>query len=512
LGIACLIWGPEEWTRRNRPEIDLSGARSYLGEPLNDIHSARSCIKKGVQVGATESIAVSRALHFVDCWRGDVLYLFPTSQVASEFSAGRFDPILARSEYLRSIFTDIDSVHHKRAGNTNFYCRGSNSEAQLVSIPISFLIVDEFDRMDLNNLSLARDRLEGQKIRMELDISTPTHAGMGIDLEYANSDQKRYLLECPNCKERLPVSWNSIFFAGDDASTASWRCASCGMPWTQEEKIALQSKGVWVAGNPGSTFSGFQIPGLLNPMRSAPDFVRRYLESRTSETQTQIFHNSVLGEAYSPEGSRVTDDLILAAQTASPYPSERTGKDVAVGVDVGAVQHVAIMQIEAEGKIKLLRAFTVPTLESLPDALKPYSPACIVIDSMPERQKAKEIQARFNRARWQSCWLALYPEMKDSIRWNKQLGMVDIHRTEILDEVVGLFRTQSIRLPIDTSEEFKAHLRASVRVNEPDPRTGNMIGRWRESGPDHFAHALAYAVAASKRARASAAPIKIEWL
>lgn len=502
---------PRSWSRLHRPELDFDGPRRPLVGILDD-QSKRVVVEKGVQVGLTDSIALNRALHFVATAQADVLYLFPTQAVAGEFSAGRFNPLIERSPYLRNLFTFVDSVHHKRAGQANFYIRGSNSESQLISVPVKFLVIDEFDRMDQSNLGLARDRLQGQKNNWELDISTPTFPGLGIDAEFQKTDKRRWCIECPNCKERRPLSWSSIEWKESDIEKSHWRCSSCAMPWTEKQKHEFVSRGSWIATAPERKVRGYHYPGLLSCVRTAPDFAARYLESRTSETQTQIFYNSVLGEAYSPEGSRITDDLIYAAQSANAYPSEKNGKNVAVGVDVGSVQHICIVELQDNNKLKLLRAFTVPTLEHLPDALKPYSPACVVIDSMPERQKAKEIQARLNRTKWELCWLALYPEMKDSIRWNKTLGMVDIHRTEILDEVCARFRSGSIALPIDISDEFKAHLRASVRVNEPDPRTGNMIGRWRESGPDHFAHALAYSVAASKRAASAAAPVKIEWL
>jgi len=461
--------------------------------------------KKGVQIGATETLVTSRACHFVDTWRKDVLCLFPTGGVASEYSSGRFDPILLRSPQLRSLFTDLDSVTHKRAGEANLYFRGSNSEAQLISIPVSLLIVDEFDRMDLNNLGLARDRLQGQKRYFEFDISTPTHPGLGIDEQFALTDQRRFLIECPSCKSWLPLSWSSVEFREADADAARWRCSGCGMPWGEADKLILQSQGRWVASAPQAKIHGYHLPSLYSPERTAADFARRFIECQANETQLQVFHNSVLGEAYSPEGTRITDDLITAAVVRGggyrqPAAGDSSAFGVSMGVDVGGRQHVVIGQMQENGHLKILRMVSNPTIRSLMELVDRYQVTSLVIDANPERQMAREFQIELNARRYKMAWLAFYPEMKGPVRWNHAQGTVDLHRTEALDSVVGRFRNGTIELPVDTPEEFRLHLRAIVRVNEIDTRTGNAVGRWRESGPDHFAHALVYCEAAALRA------------
>ena len=358
--------------------------------------------------------------------------------------------------------------------------------------------VDEFDRMDLNNLGLARDRLMGQANPIEINTSTPTFPGLGIDHEFSKSDQRRWLLECPNCKERRALSFASISLDEVDYDNSFWKCSACAMRWSEEQKQDLVSKGSWVANNPSAKVRGYHLPALYSAIQPASFFARRYFDSRASETQIQIFYNSILGEAYAPEGSRITEEMIFRAQNEKPYKSHATGQQTAIGIDVGALQHYVVCK-RTEVGIEILKVGTVPTIDDLKTICKNYKVASLVIDGQPERQKAREFIKELNLARWRSAWMCFYPEMKVSERWDAVQSHVELHRTEAIDKLVSNFKDGRIRLPLDIPEDYRLHLRSMVRVNEPDPRSGNMIGRWRESGPDHFAHASVYAMTAASR-------------
>lgn len=352
--------------------------------------------------------------------------------------------------------------------------------------------------MDLNNLGLARDRLMGQANPIEINTSTPTFPGLGIDNEFSKSDQRRWLLTCPNCKERRALTFASIFLDETDYDNSFWKCSSCAMRWSEEEKQTLVANGAWVANNPGAKVRGYHLPALYSPIQPASFFARRYFDSRASETQNQIFYNSILGEAYAPEGSRITEEMILRAQNEKPYKSHAGGQQTAIGVDVGSLQHFVVCK-KTETGVEILKVGTVPTIDDLKPICKSYGVSSFVIDGQPERQKAREFIRELNLSRWRSAWLCFYPEMKVSERWDAVQSHVELHRTEAIDKLVSAFKDGRIRLPLDIPEDYRLHLRSLVRVNEPDPRSGNMIGRWRESGPDHFAHASVYAMTAASR-------------
>lgn len=500
---------PTYWVKRKRPEMQFDGGREYLVELYNDFCQEQCCMK-GTQVGETERF-VSRAMHFMEEWRYSVLYVLPNQSNASDFSQTRVNPVIRNAPTLRSRFQNVDNVGLKMMGDQALYIRGSQAEADLTSIPVEVVMIDEFDRCNRENVRLAEDRKSGKKRWFVFKASTPTTKGKGIDLEYSLSDQRKYLLECPTCKEARPITWKSIDWKESAPETATWRCAACGMPWSIEQKLAIQASGIWQPHNPGARVHGYHIPRLLSIMRTPEEHVREYLKAQLEgETEMANFHNSVLGEPYEAEGTTISAEMIHEAILCSGgyrmYSSaEENGKPmegIAMGVDVGGSQHYLIGQVKEGGELKLLRAGRASSLREIIGLVKKYNVSSIVIDANPERQMAREVQGEINSlpGRFKDCWLAFYPEMKGPIRWNADEGTVDIQRTEALDAVVAIFRNNKILIPVDIPDEFKLHLRSIVRVNKEDPRTGNLIGRWEDTGADHYAHALVYLMTAALRA------------
>jgi hypothetical protein len=60
-----------------------------------------------------------------------------------------------------------------------------------------------------------------------------------------------------------------------------------------------------------------------------------------------------------------------------------------------------------------------------------------------------------------------------------------------LDVSLGRYRSRSIKLPLDVSEEFKQHMTALVRVYKRD-KNDNAYGVYENTRDDHFAHARNY--------------------
>src|SRR5690606_8051994 len=109
----------------------------------------------------------------------------------------RFNNALSLSPYIRGMFSDINSVGLKQAGENTLYIRGSRGESNLVSIPVSELILDEVDRMDQSAIHLALTRLDGQLSKHVWGISTPTIPNYGIHKLYIGSTQEHYVFPCP---------------------------------------------------------------------------------------------------------------------------------------------------------------------------------------------------------------------------------------------------------------------------------------------------------------------------
>lgn len=117
---------------------------------LLEMHDAEEDLligQKAAQMGYTEW-AMNTAFFSMDIFGYDVLYILPSSDDASDFSSGRFDPALELSPHLRNFFADVNNVGLKRAGNNILYVRGSRSRSKLKSVPTPVMIYDEVDEMD----------------------------------------------------------------------------------------------------------------------------------------------------------------------------------------------------------------------------------------------------------------------------------------------------------------------------------------------------------------------------
>jgi phage terminase large subunit GpA-like protein len=130
---------------------------------------------------------INRAFYTLDPLHRDVLYLLPTTINASDFSKARFTTALKLSPVLKGMFVDTNTVGLKSTGRNVLYIRGSRGDSNLKSIPVSELILDEMDEMDIHAVWLALERLSGQIEKHILAISTPTVPKYGIHKLYLQS-------------------------------------------------------------------------------------------------------------------------------------------------------------------------------------------------------------------------------------------------------------------------------------------------------------------------------------
>ena len=72
--------------------------------------------------------------------------------------------------------------------------------------------------------------------------------------------------------------------------------------------------------------------------------------------------------------------------------------------------------------------------------------------------------------------------------------VITVDRSNWLSAALGRFKTDPSRifLPCDVSMEYREHMKSLVGTYERD-EFGNPIYVFKETGPDHFAHARAYA-------------------
>ncbi|HEY8597102.1 MAG TPA: phage terminase large subunit family protein [Thermomicrobiales bacterium] len=219
---------PVEWAERNR-FIDGHAFSLARFTPLRELYEddhPHIVVLKPAQRGVSEW-AINRAMfaleHGAEAWGPrdpdgkptkeglNGAYLFPTQAALSDFSKERLGGLKEESAHLAGLFHDgYDDVTFKQVGRSYRYLRGAWSVSALLSFPADVLVLDEFDRMDPKAVALARRRLNASLIRREIDLSTPTVPGRGIDALYQQSDRRVYEQPCPRC-----AAWHVYEFKRD---------------------------------------------------------------------------------------------------------------------------------------------------------------------------------------------------------------------------------------------------------------------------------------------------------
>lgn len=474
-----------------------------------DMHNSTAPInigQKAAQLGFTETV-LNITFFKIDIEGLNCLYILPTKTPdASEFSAARFDPALELSPYLSNLFSSVKNVGHKRAGAANLYIRGSNSRAALKSIPVSFIVFDELDEMNTDNIPLAEERVSGQLEPQIWKISTPTIPNTKINEAFLNSTQEHYFFKCPCCSRMIELLWpDSIQIVGETKNDPRLKethliCHKCHRPLIHETKKVWLKGGEWTAFNPGLDARGFYINQLYSITRSPVDVTKAYFEGLIDKTREQEFYNSKLGLPHIVEGAQIKqneiDEVISPRRKDQKIPE---GLLITMGIDQGKWLHYEITgwqfpkltnDLNASAEAIVLTEGKCVDFNELDTLMKQWQVLTCVIDAQPDRRMAYEFACRF----WGHVKLCYYArgQQSKSIRIDpdEDQHRITVDRTSWLDVALNRFHTKTIILPQDVSIEYQEHIQNIVRHYRENK--SNVISEYVKIGPDHFAHARCY--------------------
>lgn len=478
-----------------------------------DSEAAHNVGQKSAQMGFTV-VAMCRTFFKIDVERQNCLYLLPTKTPdATDFSATRFDPMLELSPHLEKLFSDVKNVATKRAGSSTLYIRGANSRSGLKSIPVAFLVFDEYDEMPEENIPLALERMSGQLQKQVWAISTPTVPNWGINKLFLASTQEHFFFKCPCCSRETELIYpDCLIICGNsaidpDVVKSHLVCKECGSKLEHQAKPEFLQTGHWEpTGHKDFQNRGFYINQMYSPTVTPVELAKAYHLSLTDQASEQEFHNSKLGDAHIVDGARINDVIIDACisnhRKSDPQPIDNGL--ITMGVDIGKWLHYEIARwhpkrigndINALSDCRVICEGKVATFEDLDRIMHEWRPIQVVVDANPERRKAYEFAMRF----YPHVKLCLYG--KGIAEKNMQMGskghndpqsvLIQVDRTSWLDMSLGRFYRKSISLPADVSNEYREHLKAPIRVYEKD-RDGNPVGKYINTSADHFAHARNY--------------------
>lgn len=508
---------PSKWAERYRiMGQPIPGPWSFKYHPwLREVHDAKEpqiCISKAAQLGFTETVLNITCFN-IDIPRRDCLYVLPTKTPdASNFSASRFDAALELSPHLEHMFSNVKNVGHKRAGSANLYIRGCNSRSGLKSIPVGFIVFDELDEMNEDNVILAEERVAGQIHWQIFKLSTPTLPNKGISKVFQISTQEHFMFKCPRCGRTTELVFpDCLFITAEDRLDPRIKesyiiCKECGGRLDHEDKCNFLKDGFWVPfGDEQAETRGFHV----NQLYSSADKCRpgrlafSYLTAMIDPKEAQELYNSKLGLPYIAEGSRITEnqliDAISIGTRSKNDPFTNNGRLITMGVDQGNWLHYVICAWEFDryrndlnmmARCEILKEGKAVQFVELGQLMREWQIVMCVIDAQPEKRLAYELAMDF----YNHIKLCFYNHSVSGrqIDHNPDQQRVLVDRTSWLDVSLNRFKNGTVTLPRDTSSEFKEHIQALVRRYKEDSN-GNPVGYYDNMGPDHFAHAYSYA-------------------
>jgi phage terminase large subunit GpA-like protein len=368
-----------EWAERHRVLSSKDSAEPgpyriartpYAREP-QDCLSASSPIEEvvlmwGAQTSKT-TIGGNWIGYTIDVNPGPLMIVQPTKDLAKRYSRQRFNSMIEASPRLRDKVTDNKS---RDASNTMLLkdfagglavLAGANSAADLRSIPIRDLFLDEIDGYprdvdgegDPGQLAEARQSTFARRKRLK--TSTPTTKDYSrIEDAFLASDRCHYHVACPHCGEYQPLEWGAAAVHGikwtSDADgqpmlhTVRYVCKANGCEIAEHHKPGMLAAGRWVPAMPGAQrgkVRGFHLSSLYSPLGwlSWAEIVKEWnlaqRASRSGDTSLlRVFVNTRLAETWEEQGDRVAAHELQRRAADIPLRTVQPGMFVCtLGVD-----------------------------------------------------------------------------------------------------------------------------------------------------------------------------------
>jgi hypothetical protein len=392
-------------------------------------------------------------------------------------------------------------VHLRRIEDSWLYLRGMHSKLRTKSVPADFVVFDELDESAPANKAQAIERLAHSTLGWVRELSTPSLPSYGIDIEWQHSDQHYWHTAC-GCKGGCAMEdhWPDVL--RHEGRQWVYQCPVCGKRLDPQVPAQVGEHVGWVPRNPVGERRGYHLSQLFSSLVSPATLAGKWRAANEPTGNLPEFYNSNLGFPFAGDRKPLTVPQVLALCRNEELAT--TGTGCAIGIDQGPNQcYVVVCKRED-------RALRIIYLEEVESFLDPWVrvsqivaqfEGAVVIDANPERNPARQLAREFPGR----VWLAFYStNAKQLASWGGRAEgdqMVTFHRTELLDAVVNYVQMGAVTLPRRdaTVDLMAAHLASLAKLKVHNPNTGKEEYRYVETGPDHFAHAFAYAIGASMR-------------
>lgn len=169
-----------------------------------------------------------------------------------------------------------------------------------------------------------------------------------------------------------------------------------------------------------------------------------------------------------------------------------------MGVDVGIIKHIVVLEKISHKRYRLIYAGTRQTWNEIHDLAQKYNVKCAGIDIAPDIDAAKQ----FQKGEKYIVWLCDYKTSRNVSQWayDEKNRVAKINRTEIMDTSHRMFIENEFILPRkEVLDIFIKQVCNPFKVESKNEKTG--VPEYHYVGKeDHYRHALNYAIVAGKKA------------
>lgn len=481
--------------------------RPFLKAIYNDL-SPRQVLLKPPQIGATVMNTL-KSLWVAKMLRRQIIYTLPTQGDVQDMVGGSFNRIIAQNPILSAWVKDHDTIEQKAVGDSIIFYRGTFTSKQAMMVPSGLNIHDEVDASDPQVITQYETRLQAQEDGgWRWYFSHPSLAGHGVDIYWSQSDMKEWHISCPKCRGEQVMSWPENI----DVIKRMFICSLCKAELPNASRI----NGVWrnkdgvlwagVIEGPYQ-FSGFHVSQLMLWNKTAGDIIDAFNDPMKDR---QYFYNYVLGLPYIGSEDKIEPAVVL--RNCVDVVNEQEGRTV-IGMDTGHGIHFTLMNKQGVfyyGNDKEITASKDP-YDTIEGFLNRWPKSIVVSDQGGDLIGVRKLQAKYP-GRVFLCFYRKDRKSVDLVDWgeNDEWGKVTVDRNRMLQLIVEQIRDVGrIRLNGTRDEwaEFASHFGNLVRekivvkdTREKDNRSlyGNEFV-WKRVGPDHYAHALLYAIVGLQR-------------
>lgn len=374
-------------------------ARAWM-DSANEPHVRQVTICAGTQIGKSET------MHNVIGYAvaqdpGPAMLVVPRNVDIPTAVQRRILPMLQASPVLLEQLTDSARDLKKRElafRRSVLYVRSSQSPADLASVPVRYLLVDEADKFprwagkEASPIDLARERTRTFWNSIVYVVSTPTTRDGTIQREFDDGDRRRYHVPCPHCGRFQTLRWQQVDFGGvrdvremRKRRTATYRCEACAKAIPDERKREMLLAGVWVPdGVPVDDWRrgahledrephrSFHLWAAYSPWLAWWQLAAQFLASKDDPARLQNWTNSWLAEPWEERiEAPVAESVAAAVVRGHRMGQVPPGVLVATaGVDVQGDRLVYVVRgWGMDDESWLLTAGQVTTWDELADVL-----------------------------------------------------------------------------------------------------------------------------------------------